>query len=229
MSTKPPLPNLPIPASSEPLFTTINTFVHTYMSSPAHDSSHDYQHILRVVSNAHLILRAEQSANPTLSYDTTALFLAAFLHDVGDHKYVQVGEDPANQVSQLLLSHGVAFSLAERVQAVVRHVSYTHELRNPRSVADVLRRFPELGVVQDADRLDAIGAVGVARCFAYAGAKRKGEPMAVAIDHFNDKLLKLPGLMKTGTGRRLAEKRMEVLVGFAKEFNEEARLSFDFR
>lgn len=112
------------------------------------------------------------------------------------------------------------------MQVVVKHVGYTNETKNPQSVVDVIAQYPELAVVQDADRLDAIGAVGVARCFTFSGAKRKGEPMSVAVEHFEEKLFKLAGMMKTVAGREMAARRKKVLEDFAGEFGEESRLSF---
>lgn len=170
-STSLPFPQVPIDESQQGLFKSINEFVHAYMSQPGHDNSHDYHHILRVVSNANRILQAELKANPSASYDTTALFLAALLHDVGDRKYAKPGEDVENQISAILRERGAGDELALKVQTMVKHVSYTHEVRNPEGVIATLQRYPELAIVQDADRLDAIGAVGVARCFSFGAAK----------------------------------------------------------
>lgn len=166
-----PVPQIPIDQGQEELFKSVNDFVHAYMSQPGHDNSHDYQHILRVVSNANRVLQAELKANPTASYDTTALFLAALLHDVGDRKYAKPDEDVENQVSAILRERGAGDEMALKVQAIVKHVSYTHEVRNPEGVAATLQKYPELAIVQDADRLDAIGAIGVARCFSFGAAK----------------------------------------------------------
>jgi uncharacterized protein len=190
-------PKVPIDDKHKALFTSINEFVHAYMSQPGHDNSHDYDHILRVTSNANRILAAELKANPSASYDTSALFLAALLHDVGDHKYAKPGEDVENQISALLHERGADFALASKVQSIVKHVSYTHEVRNPRAVIATLQQYPELAIVQDADRLDAIGAVGAARCFSYGAAKCPDKPMTRAIDHFEEKLYKLADMMKT--------------------------------
>jgi uncharacterized protein len=196
------------------------------MSQPGHDNSHDYQHILRVTSNANRILAAELNANPSATYNTSALFLAALLHDVGDYKYAKPGEDVENQISALLLERGADPALASKVQSIVHHVSYTHEVRNPASVAATLQIYPELAIVQDADRLDAIGAVGVARCFSYGAAKCPDKPMTRAIDHFEEKLYKLADIMKTQSGKEMAQRRKKVLEDFAREFGEEAELSF---
>jgi len=225
-NTSIPIPNLPIDSQYKPLFTSTATYVHAYMSQPGHDNSHDYQHILRVVSNANRILEAELKANPSVTYDTTALFLAALLHDVGDRKYAQPGEDVENQISAILIDRGANEDLSQRVQAVVKHVSYTHEVRNPQGVLDTLKQYPELAIVQDADRLDAIGAVGVARCFSYGAAKCPDQPMGRAIDHFEEKLYKLAGMMKTGSGREMAQRRKKVLEDFARDYGSEVELSF---
>jgi uncharacterized protein len=219
-------PKVPIDDKHKALFTSINEFVHAYMSQPGHDNSHDYDHILRVTSNANRILAAELKANPSASYDTSALFLAALLHDVGDHKYAKPGEDVENQISALLHERGADFALASKVQSIVKHVSYTHEVRNPRAVIATLQQYPELAIVQDADRLDAIGAVGAARCFSYGAAKCPDKPMTRAIDHFEEKLYKLADMMKTKSGKEMAQRRKKVLEEFAREFGEEAELSF---
>jgi uncharacterized protein len=219
-------PKVPINDKHKALFTSINEFVYAYMSQPGHDNSHDYQHILRVTSNANRILEAELKANPSVSYDTTALFLAALLHDVGDYKYAKPGEDVENQISAVLRERGADEQLALKVQAIVHHVSYTHEVRNPESVASTLQKFPELAIVQDADRLDAIGAVGAARCFSYGAAKCPDKPMSRAIDHFEVKLYKLADMMKTQSGKEMAQRRKKLLEDFAKEYESEAELSF---
>lgn len=226
-STKIPMPQLPVPADQHSLFAAINTYVHTYMSQ--YDNSHDYQHILRVVSNANRIYQDELKANASVLYGATSLFLAALLHDVGDHKYAKPGEDTSNQVLNILLDHGANADLASRVQTIVKHVSYTNEVRNPQSVIDVLAQYPELAIVQDADRLDAIGAVGIGRCFSFGAAKFPDQPMGRAIDHFEEKLYKLEGMMKTDSGRKMARRRTDVLREFAKEWREEEALSFEMQ
>lgn len=165
------VPQVTIDDSQKELFKSVNEYVHAYMSQPGHDNSHDYQHILRVVSNANRILQAELKADPAVSYDTTALFLAALLHDVGDRKYAKPGEDVENQISAILRERGAGDELAQKIQVMVKNVSYTNEVRNPKSVTAALQKYPELAIVQDADRLDAIGAVGVARCFSFGAAK----------------------------------------------------------
>lgn len=219
------VPQVPVSPEYMDLFTAINTYVHTYMSQ--YDNSHDYQHILRVVSNANVILREETKANPSVSYDTNSLFLAALLHDVGDHKYAPPGSDVSRQVHDVLISHGASADLAAKVQIIVTHVSYSNEVRSPKSVVNVLAQYPELAIVQDADRLDAIGAVGIGRCFSFGAAKFPDQAMGRAIDHFEEKLVKLEGMMKTQVGRRMAKRRTEVLAKFMLEWKSEEDLSFE--
>lgn len=220
-----PIPQIPIPAFQQPLFESINAYVYTYMSQ--YDNSHDYHHILRVVSNANRILQDESNIYPSKVYDTTALFLAALLHDVGDHKYTTPNEDTTNQISNILISRGATKALAAKVQTIVKYVGYTNEVRNPQSVIDTLTQHPELAIVQDADRLDAIGAVGIGRCFSFGAAKFPDQPMHRAIDHFEEKLYKLEGMMKTDSGKKMAQKRTAVLREFAKQWREEEGLSFE--
>jgi uncharacterized protein len=221
-----PVPMVPIADEHNALFKSINTFVHDYMAQPGHDNSHDYYHILRVLSNANTLLEAELKRNPGVKLDHSAIFLAALLHDVGDHKYAKPGEDLENQISDIMRKRGSSEELAAKVQVLVKHVGYSNEVKNPQSVIDVLSKHPELAIVQDADRLDAIGAVGVGRCFAFGGAKGHGRPMSDAIVHFADKLHKLPDMMKTAAGKEIAVARNKILEEFAIQFNQEARLSF---
>ena len=222
-----PLPQVPIKDEDKKLFASINSFVHEYMSK--YDNSHDYQHILRVLSNTNRILQAELKSNPSVVYDTTALFLAALLHDVGDHKYAKPGEDIENQIADTLLLHNASSELAKKVQIIAKNVSYSNEVRNPVRVASVAKQHPELAVVQDADRLDAIGVVGIARCFSFGAAKMPEKPMDRAIEHFGEKLYNVAVMMKTTTGKEMAQKRHEVLKQFAKEWQEETHLSFELQ
>ena len=77
-------------------------------------------------------------------------------------------------------------------------------------------------IVQDADRLDALGAIGVARTFAYGG--KHGRPLQDSVNHFHEKLLRLKDMMNTETGRRLAEERHRFLEAFLREYEEETIL-----
>ncbi|KAL2351226.1 hypothetical protein BJ546DRAFT_347325 [Cryomyces antarcticus] len=207
-----------MPTDNE-LIDSVKTYVREYMSR--YDASHDYNHVLRVLALSTRILLSEQCDNPTTYYDTAAVSLAALLHDVGDHKYVLPGQDASSVIAEVLFSHGASASLADKVQRICTHVSYSAEIRNPRQLRTVLSLHPELAIVQDADRLDAIGAVGIGRAFTFGGAKQPDRGMRRTIEHFTEKLERLEGMMKTQAGRRLARERTERLRVFRTWWEEE--------
>lgn len=198
-----------------------------------HDPSHNPTHVHRVVSLAHRIYAGELARHPdtaTTKYNKTIITLAALLHDIGDHKYLpkEVNSstaDPKQLVYNALISHDADENLASRVQTIVNNVSYTNETRNPEQVQSLISTpgYHELAIVQDADRLDAIGAVGIARTFTYLGSqgeKRKEKSnqkpweLEESIEHFGEKLEKLEGMMKTETGKEIARERTRRLKVF---------------
>ncbi|KAF1811000.1 HD domain-containing protein [Eremomyces bilateralis CBS 781.70] len=193
-------------------------FVEQYMSQ--FDASHDFHHIKRVVALATTILEAEQKVQTEIAYNKDIVLLAALLHDVGDKKYESPGSADANRIHDLLATHGVPSDIASAVQLVATTVSYSSEVKNPGAVTEVLARHPELAIVQDADRLDAIGAIGIGRVFTYGGAKAGERGMRGCLEHLEEKLVRLEGMMKTGTGKQLARertRRLEVFQGWWKE------------
>ncbi|KAL2863943.1 HD domain-containing protein [Aspergillus lucknowensis] len=206
-----------------------------------YDPSHNPAHVQRVVALALRILKFEQSRAERSKgvYDELTVHLAALLHDISDRKYLPENSEsgsssfsiPADKlVEHILLTHGADAALAHRVQTIVSHVSYTTERKDPERVRRLIEEegYPELAVVQDADRLDALGAVGIGRCFTFLGAKgrtmlKEGErwEMDNAIRHFGEKLETLEGMMKTGTGREMARVRTERLGEFRRWWEEE--------
>ena len=148
--------------------------------------------------------------------------LTALLHDIGDHKYVLpisgqgIGTETAEPI---LLSHSAPPALAATVQTLVSHVSCSYEQAHPEAVAAVLARHPELAVVQDAERLDAIGAVGIGRAFTYGGAK--GRALVETTSVFESKLLMREGMMRTEEGKRMAKERCNRLRQFMSWWSEE--------
>lgn len=124
------------------------------------------------------------------------LIVYRLVHDVGDHKYQQDGENPENQIAELLLESGASTELAMKVQTIAKNVSFSNEIKNPRIMKAILDQNPELAVVQDADRLDAIGAIGVGRSFTFGGAKQPDRGMEGTLKHFTEKLEVLGGMMK---------------------------------
>lgn len=195
------------------------SYVKAYMSR--YDCSHDFSHVSRVLALAQHILAGEVKIHPAKYYNQQIVILAALLHDVGDHKYTLPGENSENLITDHLLKHGCSAKQAEEVKVVVDHVSFSNEIKHPQLVQAVLTAHPELAIVQDADRLDAIGAVGIGRCFAYGAAKQPDRGLEGSILHFGDKLELLESMMKTETGRKLAKERTARLREFRRWWQEE--------
>lgn len=191
-------------------------------------SGHDWYHIERVWRTA-LSLAKQEKANSFI------VEMAALLHDLIDEKLVKDTSQAMEEVEYWLEGAGVSSKDSERIIDIIQSVSYKGGNNS---------RFLTLEgqVVQDADRLDAIGAIGIARTFSYAGSKghllfdpeltvretmtekeyREGKTSAV--HHFYEKLLKLKDLMNTEAGKELAEERHQFmedyLVQFFKEWSE---------
>lgn len=201
------------PELRDTLLRATEEFVTEYMAS--YDPSHDIAHINRVVAlSQRLLLASPHPLDPFITH------LSALLHDVGDSKYTGEGAS-LTPVADFLLKNSAPSSLAVSVQTIVDHVSFSHEIKNLQKVQDVLKVYPELGVVQDADRLDALGAVGVARCFAFGAAKKPERGLQGCVDHFEEKLLKLEGMLKTEEGKRLGRERARRIKEFEGWWKEE--------
>ncbi|KAI0152780.1 HD domain-containing protein [Xylariaceae sp. FL1272] len=203
-------------STSDHLVKAVTKYVETYMAN--YDGSHDFNHIQRVLGLAkHLHARAAGASDR----DPLIVTLSALLHDVGDKKYLKPGEDASTLVKDLLVSYGATEELALKVQTICLGVSYSSEIKDPARVQSLVKSYPELAVVQDADRLDAIGSIGIGRTFTYTGA-RTNLPMSECIQHFHDKLLKLQSMMKTDVGKQLAEERTRRMHEFLGWWNEES-------
>ena len=204
--------------------TKVEAYVSQYMSQ--FDASHDYRHVQRVLGLAKSIQAQEQRNTPGKEYRSDIIILSSLLHDVGDKKYLKPGQNGETMVQELLVEFGADETVATDVQIIVSHVSYSHEIKNPEKVISCIAKYPELAIVQDADRLDAIGAVGVARCFAYTAAVGKNS-LDVAIAHFEEKLLKLGDMMKTESGKQMAVSRTQRLLDFKDWWMDENRTAVD--
>lgn len=206
---------------TDPLLASVVQFVQQYMSQ--NDASHNFEHIQRVVGLAKHI--HAQSTEPLRSQlDGRVVLLSALLHDVGDRKYLREGEDPRTMVYRLLRARGAGEALAARVQAICLGVSYSGEVRDPEGTQRLIASHPELAVVQDADRLDSIGAIGVGRCFTFGGARTDSVSMEEAMAQIDTRLLRVGEMMKTEVGKRLAKERSRRLTMFRDWYRDEERL-----
>jgi len=165
---------------------------------------HDAEHTMRVYRNALLLADSEPEC------DRLMVALAALLHDADDHKLFET-ENNAN-ARVFLAQHQMKPKMTEQICRIINGVSFS---QNRGKRPDTIEGM----IVQDADRLDAMGAVGIARTFAYGG--EHGRPMKESVQHFYDKLLKLKSLMNTETGRMMAEKRHAFLEMFLEEYLED--------
>ena len=170
-------------------------------------SGHDYYHIERVVRTARRIASEENT-------DLFLVELAAWLHDLGDYK-LNSGVDKSKElISEFLNSLHAEPELISKIVEIVSQVSFSK---------GNTATTKEAQIVQDADRLDAIGAIGIARCFTYGGTKQREiwnpeKPADTSIQHFYDKLLKVKNLMNTESAKKIAEERHQFLEDFLNQF-----------
>jgi len=191
------------------------------------EGGHDWFHILRVWNNAKLIAQQE-------NVDTFIVELGALLHDIADSKFHNGDETIGPKVARdFLEGQQVEEIVIIHVENIISNISYKG--------GNFEQKFnsPELAVIQDADRLDAIGAIGIARCFNYGGFKKRSlynpaiEPnlhqtkeeyknnSAPTINHFYEKLLLLQDRMNTKTGQRIAADRHNYMETFLQQFYDE--------
>ncbi|KAF2640956.1 hypothetical protein P280DRAFT_400532 [Massarina eburnea CBS 473.64] len=225
-----------IPHQDRAMFTKVNEAVRDYMYKPSFDPSHDYEHIQRVVANAYRIYTAELARSPQelwiAKVNPVTVYLAAMMHDVGEPKYLLPGESQDGHVRDLLAHCGVPSELAQYIGAIVPRVSFTRENKlieqgnNDQMFRDC-EEYPELRIVQDSDRLDAMGLVGQARCFVYGGkyVQRLEQTMHMGVILQRVRFEKTVELMKTETGRAEADVRWARMLEFRRVYSLETDVS----
>ncbi len=186
-------------------------------------SGHDYHHTMRVYGLAVQIAKQENA-------DVQIVQLAALLHDVDDAKLSPKTYATKKNAVDFMKSNGVDNEIIEAVCRIIEEVSFA-------GTDSVVPSTIEGKCVQDADRLDAMGAIGIARTFAYGGSKgrRIFDPetkpqvnmnkeeyrqnqSSTSINHFYEKLLLLKDMMNTDTAKRIAERRQAVMEVYLEEF-----------
>lgn len=191
------------------------------------ESGHNWFHMERVYNNALLIAKEE-------TCDLEVVQLAALLHDIADSKFHDGDETVGPKVArEFLTSENVSEETINHVVAIIENISFKG--------GNFEKKFTskELEIVQDADRLDAIGAVGIARTFNYGGFKNREiynpeiapnlkmskeeykNSTAPTINHFYEKLLLLKDKMNTETGKKIAQQRHEFMEKFLEQFYKE--------
>jgi len=201
------------------------TFVQEQLKNA--ESGHDWWHIQRVWNNTKLILKTEEA-------DAFVCELTALLHDIADSKFHDGDETIGPRMAgEFLESLYVDPIITEHVQKIIANMSFKA------SLDEVKFHSKELDIVQDADRLDAIGAIGIARAFNYGGFKNREiynpniSPLitqskenyknstAPTINHFYEKLLLLKDNMNTATAKNIAQQRHHFMGMYLQQFYEE--------
>ena len=188
------------------------------------EGGHDWFHIERVYKNSLLIAQEE-------ACDLTVVKLGALLHDIADSKFHDGDETVGPRTARIFLeSENVSEETIAHVINIIENISFKG--------GNVEKKFhsKELEIVQDADRLDALGAIGIARCFNYGGFKNRVlynpdvEPNlkmnkdeyknseSPTLNHFYEKLLRLKDKMNTPTGKKIAEARHQYMENFLSQF-----------
>jgi len=189
------------------------------------EGGHDWFHIERVFNNAKLIAKEEEPI------DAFVVSLGALLHDIADSKFHNGDETIGPKVArEFLEKQQVSATIIQHIENIIKHISYKGGNFKQGF------RSKELDVVQDADRLDAIGAVGIARCFNYGGFKNRElynpeilpnlhmtkeeykHTSSPTINHFYEKLFLLKDMMNTKTGNRIAADRHAYMEQFLEQF-----------
>ena len=209
--------------SSEEIINKTIIFVKETLANA--EGGHDWFHTLRVFNNSLLISKNED-------VDIFIVQLGALLHDIADSKFHN-GDDTIGPkiAGEFLFNLNVDSIIIEHVIKIIENISFNKSLEKEQKFKSL-----ELAVVQDADRLDAIGAIGIARCFNYGGFKdrqlynpdikpnlsmSKAEyknSTAPTINHFYEKLLLLKDKMNTKTGKQIASERHTYMLGFLDQF-----------
>lgn len=200
------------------------------------DGSHDFLHIERVLKLACTIAKMEKVE------DLELVQLGALLHDIADWKYSGSETAGPEKAKSWLESQNFDSTRTQKVVEIIEGIGFKNELGL--SLEEAAKRAannPALAVVQDADRLDAIGAIGIARAFTFGGSKLrplhdptcpvpstlerlskdeyvKRPSNGATIQHFYEKLLLLKDLMKTESGRKLAAERHKYMEVFLEQF-----------
>ncbi len=193
------------------------------------EGGHDWFHIERVWKNAKLIAKEE-------NVDLFIVELGALLHDIADAKFYDGDESIGpKKAKKFLTSIGINETIIQHIVNIIDNISYKNSLESSS------KKFTskELNVIQDADRLDAIGAIGIARAFNYGGFKNREiynpkistdlnlskeaykKSNAPTINHFYEKLLLLKDKMNTNSGKQLAEKRHAFMEQYLNQFYKE--------
>jgi uncharacterized protein len=190
------------------------------------EGGHDWWHIYRVWKLAKHIGKKE-------GVDNLVIDLGSLLHDIADAKFHGGDEEVGPKLSrEFLESQEIEEETIDHIDKIIRNISFKNSKEQK-------FRSPELDIIQDADRLDAIGAIGIARAFSFGGFKNRPlydpeippnlniskseykKSLSPTVNHFYEKLFLLKEMMNTKTGREMAKERHQFMVDFLDQFYKE--------
>jgi uncharacterized protein len=209
------------------LFRCVNEAVRAYMTQDHMDATHDYEHIQRVVMLAH---RLYHSTNPEiepwkLQIDKLLMYLGAMMHDIGDRKYLRPGETTESVLENMIIECCLPVTLGKHLLYLIPRVSFNREQNAKEDILAACDAFPELRIIQDADRLDSIGALGQARNSMYAAfCARRTQSLNTSVQSHWYRGKPVVDNMKTIAGSSEAKKRWEWMEQYQKLWNEESNV-----
>lgn len=213
--------------NNETLIRNTEEFVKSKLNGEG--TGHDWWHVVRIINIARKIHSQEGG-------DWLIIQLTLLLHDVGDGKVIGQEEDDYSIAQNFLKGQNVPSKTINEIMSIIKTMSYSKSFDNPEKNDSI-----EFKIVQDADRLDAIGAIGVARAFTYGGSRarplydpgytsrefkssedfKKTRTEGSTVHHFYDKLLLLKDKLNTDTAKEIANQRDEFMQLFLQEFLDE--------
>ncbi len=191
----------------------INTYEFVKKQLSNELTGHDISHIMRVYTLTLEIMK-------NIQCDEFVVKLAALLHDIDDYKITGIDSIDCVKARGFLDSQDLDVQTIDEVCYIINHMSFSKN-------KDIKYELSIEGkVVQDADRIDALGAIGIARTFQYGG--KKNRPMAESFEHFDDKLIKLYDLLNTDEARDVAKSRHDMLMSFYHQYKIENNIKNEF-
>lgn len=207
------------------LIQATETFVKQHLAGES--TGHDWWHAERVRNTARKLHENEGG-------DWEIIELAVLLHDVGDRKVIGALEDDLSIARDFLHEQHVPEETVVAIMHIIEHMSYSKSLDKKDAEKSI-----EFHIVQDADRLDALGAIGIARAFAFGGSRGRAlydpsyetqeytsataykQSESSTLHHFEEKLFKLKDLLNTSTAHQIAESREAYMREFVQQFLDE--------